>query len=914
MNSQSNVPARSQASQFRHDEDGGNELVESDARYDDMDNYVLYGRLFTSMYDPRRVTNTSIAGTMQSKIVGVRYYNGHISIHEMVVLTREPQNQYDLNAIRVDNVRGNQIGHIPKGVAAKLAPFMDDGSVIVEAATTGYKDVFDCPIALKLYGTNDPTARIALKERMKSVRLPLEEFNRREREEKAREKEKQRQGKERQKIRKAARKGGMSMPGGDGNFQVPPSSGTWAGGAMQGDGEATLDDIMNGSLKFNPRNVDQMVEQFGVKEDDLANMPSVEQPDAIQTKMLPYQLQGLAWMLQKENPILPARGSKDVHQLWKRHDRDPNLFSHLATSFATQNPALASGGILADDMGLGKTLQTISLIMADRERNAEKDSTSGATLILAPLSVMSNWSGQIEHHLKPEHALRVTTYHGGRKIDLNATTVKDHDVFVTTYDTMMSEYWDNKTKPSAVPRKSGLFSVNWRRIILDEGHIIRNPSTKKAVSVCALLSRSRWVLTGTPIINSLKDLYSIVKFLRLSGGLDRYDFFNGALIRPINAGSSSGSRLLQVLIQDITLRRKKEMKFVDLKLPELTDYIHKIDFLPHEKEKYDVLEKEAKGSLKTYQARQNVSGAEALKAYRFLLEILLRLRQVCNHWKICGEGRFDHLLDEGAVLDLTPENKKALQDMLQLVVEAQEDCPICMDMLKDPVITVCTHVFCFECIEKTINLQLKCPMCREELDSTEKVVRPAVEVSEQSNIDEDESSSKVEALLHILNASAKKEGTKTIIFSQWTSFLDVIQVQLKKHGFKFTRIDGSMSPLARDAAMESLSSDPGCKIMLASLAVCSVGLNLVAANQVILADSWWAPAIEDQAIDRVHRLGQKKPTTVLRLVVKGSIEERVLDIQEEKRKLMQLAFAEKASKRGKKGETGTVAQILRLLG
>ena len=831
----------------------------------------------------------------------------------MVVLSREPSNPYDRNAIRVDNVRGDQIGHIPKTVAAKLAPFLDSGSIIAEGATTSYKDVFDCPMSLKLFGTNDSVARAQLKEQMKASKLPLEEFNRREREEKARQKEEQQREKERQKMLKAARKGGMSMPDGQGGFAIPPGSGDWAGGASQGDGMPTLDDIMKESMKFNPRNVEQMVEQFGIKEDDLVKMPSAEQPASIKTQMLPYQLQGLKWLLDRESPALPAKGSKDIKQLWKRHDRDQNLFSNLATSFATKDPALASGGILADDMGLGKTLQMISLIMADRARGVS-DGTSGATLILAPLSVMSNWSGQIEHHVKAEHALRVTTYHGARKIDLNAQSVGDYDVFVTTYDTMMSEYWEGKAKPAAVPRRNGLFSINWRRIILDEGHIIRNPSTKKAVAACNLLAKSRWVLTGTPIINSLKDLYSIVKFLRLSGGLDRYDLFNGALIRPVNAGSDSGSRLLQVLMQDITLRRKKDMKFVDLKLPELSEYIHKIDFLPHEKEKYDVLEKEAKGSLDTYRARQNVSGAEALKAYRFLLEILLRLRQVCNHWKMCGEGRFEHLLDEGAVLDLTPENKKALQDMLQLMIDAQEDCPICMDVLKDPVITACTHTFCFGCIEKTINLQHKCPMCRAQLDSPEKVVHPAVEASEAPEIDENESSSKIEALLHILQASAKKEGTKTVIFSQWTSFLDVLQAQLQKHGYKYTRINGSIPPQARDAAMEALSSDPECTIMLASLAVCSVGLNLVAANQVILADSWWAPAIEDQAVDRVHRLGQKKPTTVFRLVVKGSIEERVLDIQEEKRKLMQLAFAEKAGKRGKKGETGTVAQISRLLG
>lgn len=201
------------------------------------------------------------------------------------------------------------------------------------------------------------------------------------------------------------------------------------------------------------------------------------------------------------------------------------------------------------------------------------------------------------------------------------------------------------------------------------------------------------------------------------------------------------------------------------------------------------------------------------------------------------------------------------------------------------------------------------------LESVNSLVRPAAQVPE-IEIDPNESSSKVEALLSILEASRKKDPTtKTVVFSQWTRFLDIIQVQLEKHGFKFVRIDGSMPPLARDASLSALDNDPECTIMLASLAVCSVGLNLVAANQAILADTWWAPAIEHQAIDRIHRLGQKKETNVFRLVMNGSIEERVLDIQEEKMKLMSLAFADKSGgKKGKKGTTSTVAQIERLLG
>lgn len=307
------------------------------------------------------------------------------------------------------------------------------------------------------------------------------------------------------------------------------------------------------------------------------------------------------------------------------------------------------------------------------------------------------------------------------------------------------------------------------------------------------------------------------------------------------------------------------------------------------------------------------------ESYRHLLEILLRLRQVCNHWKLCGE-RITSLLsaiESQKVVDLTPENRQALQDMLQLSIETREECPVCLSDLHNPVITACSHVFGYECIERVIETQHRCPMCRAEPLELESLVRPAVDLGETSeqnlDIDFDTSGSKVEALLGILKASHRKPGTKVVIFSQWTSFLNIIQTQLTAHNYNFTRIDGSMHATARDAAMKSLESDPNCTIMLASLAVCSVGLNLVAANQVILADSWWAPAIEDQAVDRVHRLGQQRPTTVWRLVMEGSIEERVLDIQAEKRRLMMTAFQEKGGKRAGGGKIARLGDIENLL-
>ena len=419
-------------------------------------------------------------------------------------------------------------------------------------------------------------------------------------------------------------------------------------------------------------------------------------------------------------------------------------------------------------------------------------------------------------------------------------------------------------------------------------------------------------------MNTLKDLYSIVKFLRLSGGLDRFELFNAAIIRPINQGSENASVVLQLLMNNMCLRRKKEMPFIDLKLPPLSEYVHRIAFEPHEQEKYDALAHEARGTLDQYKTRSGKSGKNANSAYQHLLEVILRLRQMCNHWKLCGKRITDLMatIEEKGQVDLTPENLRALQQLLQLSLSAQEDCSVCLETLKQPVITTCAHSFCSNCIERVIETQHKCPLCRAELQGPESLVKPARELGEEAPMEEpvdDSTSSKIDALLHILKASHQKSGTKVVAFSQWTSFLDIIQYHLGLHGYQYARLDGSMSVRHRDIALQRFDEDPDCTILLASLAVCSVGLNLVAANTVVLSDSWWSPALEDQAVDRVHRLGQKRPTTVFRLVIEGSIEDKVIQIQQDKRKLMMLAFAEKAGKRTN-SKAARLADVEKLLG
>lgn len=222
------------------------------------------------------------------------------------------------------------------------------------------------------------------------------------------------------------------------------------------------------------------------------------------------------------------------------------------------------------------------------------------------------------------------------------------------------------------------------------GHHIRNPKTKASQACCNLQARSRWVLTGTPIVSNLFDLQSYLKFMRLSGGLEQREIFSSTLVRPLNQGRPEGAMLLKALMNTLCLRRMKDMKFIDLKLPELSSHRYAVAFHPEERKKYDAFAQEAKGLLLQIQKGKNIKTSH-------LLEVLLRMRQTCNHWKLCGD-RVTNLLDlleQNKKVDLTPQNLGALRDLLQLNIDSQETCPICFDSLPlhDPVITPCSHVF-----------------------------------------------------------------------------------------------------------------------------------------------------------------------------------------------------------------------------
>ncbi|KAI2626244.1 hypothetical protein GGS21DRAFT_280014 [Xylaria nigripes] len=836
-------------------------------------------------------------GTIDNKIVGVRYYDGIVTPGESIICCREPGNIYDSNAVRVNNIMGRQVGHLPRNLVSKLAPYIDRGDILLDGVLNGHKGPFDCPIRLYLYGPSDSRNRLEVEAKLKADKLL-----------KATELKQTRQEAEAQ--RAVAR----------GLKDVAPALGLGSSGQASQSRRQVLEESEVVDFRADPGALDVL----NMDETMLSALPQAAQPENIKSDLLLHQLQGLAWMEMKENPQLPSPESNAVVQLWKRVAK--GNFQNLASGHVTQQrPHLLSGGILTDEMGLGKTLQMISLIMRD-------GFGSGPTLIVAPTGVLSNWEQQFAEHVKADHMPRVLRYHGSSKFhQFKKADILQYDVVITSYGMLASQFGSANW--------TALFSVNWRRVVLDEGHIIRNPNTRNSKAACKLEAKSRWILSGTPFVNNTTDFWSAILFLKISGGIQEKNIFNVKIARPLEGiikDKDSQARikirgeaqsLFQALVQDLCLRRKKDMAFINLRMPEKTEYVHRIRFTQLEQLRYETMLAEARDVLQQFLSRSyggrnkkrthdsNQKGEHNVK-FANVMETLLRLRQMCDHWSLTGSRVKDILgkLDKEDLVELTPENILILLDALTEAILVSEECPICYDPIQahNPVITACKHRFGRNCIVNALKRQNRCPMCRQDVTEKE-LLEPRVASTDEpvgADVDSDRRSSKTDQLELLVEKHLQDPQSKVVIFSQWTSFLNIIEVVLKEKNISCVRLEGKMDIKHRDEAVKKLNEDPQTRVMLASLHAAGVGVNLTAADTIILTDCWWAPAIEDQAVDRVHRIGQTRPVTVHRLLMEGSVEYRVLDVQSEKRKLVALAFQDEDYMRKQEGAVGDIQRLL----
>lgn len=249
-------------------------------------------------------------------------------------------------------------------------------------------------------------------------------------------------------------------------------------------------------------------------------------------------------------------------------------------------------------------------------------------------------------------------------------------------------------------------------------------------------------------------------------------------------------------------------------------------------------------------------------------------------------------------------------------LESQE-CPICLDPPQKAVLTPCAHVLCDQCLRDSLanDPENGCPVCRTVVDVAKvfKLPPPSVSKVEDENSNADGSSrvkpavasttddddgtgfesAKLQQLLRDLkaikrendNAASPEQKRKVVVFSQWTSMLNMVSQLLTRYSFSHCTFNGGLNQEARERVLTKFAKDPDVEVLVISLKAGGVGLNLTCASVVILLDPWWNPGVEEQAIDRVHRLGQTQDVIVKRYVVDDTVEDMILQLQQRKEKL-----------------------------
>ncbi|EZF10097.1 SWI/SNF family DNA-dependent ATPase [Trichophyton rubrum D6] len=659
------------------------------------------------------------------------------------------------------------------------------------------------------------------------------------------------------------------------------------------------------------------------------------------------------------------------------------------------------GGILADDMGLGKTIQALALMVS----RPSTDPARKTNLIIAPVALIQQWKREINRMLKPgsQNQLSIFILHGERR-SIKFQDLRRYDVVLTTFGTLASELkrkeqWMKfkKDNPTAYQNLSitplddmpllGEIS-KWYRIIIDEAQCIKNRGTKSAQACYELQSIYRWCMSGTPMMNNVQELYSLICFLRI-GPYNKLERFNSTFTRPLkndtNAVQSTAMKKLQALLKAILLRRTKSSKIDGKPIlqlpPRVTEKVHTI-FSSDEQEFYKALETQSQLQFNRYLQAGTVG-----RNYSNVLVLLLRLRQACCHPHLINDFAVNLVTNSGEI-DLIA-NAKKLDNTVVERLKAQEalECPVCIDVAENAVIFFpCGHSTCAECFARISDpaqglmqgndgtIEVKCPSCRAKIDPkkvTDHASFQKVHVSGENTTAEDgksvgqaddtadsdsdsdddnrgtlngfivrdrdeerskkgkgkakpkktlaelkkdaqrnvkakrkylrtldkrwETSAKVDKTIEILQSLRDSGDEKTIIFSQFTSLLDLIEVPINRRGWNYRRYDGSMKPADRNDSVLDFTDNPDCRIMLVSLKAGNSGLNLVAASQVIILDPFWNPYIEDQAIDRAHRIGQLRPVMVHRLLIENTVEDRIIALQDKKRQIIEGALDEKAS-------------------
>ncbi|OVA07399.1 SNF2-related [Macleaya cordata] len=746
------------------------------------------------------------------------------------------------------------------------------------------------------------------------------------------------------------------------------------------------------------------------------SQPKVEAtlPDGLlAVPLLRHQKIGLAWMFQKETNSLHCLGGilADDQGLGKTVSMIAliQMQKHLHSKSTPEDVQAIKTEALNldddDDDGVSELEKVKKIPESDDLKKVPEVSTAvpsfhsgrpaAGTLVVCPASILRQWARELDDKVTESAKLSVLIYHGSNRTK-DPVELAKYDVVLTTYSIVTNEVPkqplvdddDEDTKNGEKYGLSSEFSVNkkrkkmanagkkgkkgrngingssfdcnsgtlarvgWFRVILDEAQTIKNHRTQVARACCGLRAKRRWCLSGTPIQNSVDDLFSYFRFLKYDP-YAVYKSFVSSIKYPISRNSGNGYKKLQAVLKAIMLRRTKGT-LIDgepiINLPPKTINLTKVEFSSEERAFYSKLESDSRSQFKAYAAAGTVN-----QNYANILLMLLRLRQACDHPFLVKGYHSDSV--GAASLEMARKlPKDTLVNLLNSLEASLPLCGVCNDSPEDGVVTICRHVFCYQCVSEYLtgddNL---CPAsgCKEQLSAdvvfskstlisciSDELNGTATSVSEVAEnslaLPCMYGSSKIRAAIEFLEKHCKltssstalisegcngsgtshsseanndvnttathlmennmdsqtKGPEKAIVFSQWTSMLDLVETALNHSLIQYRRLDGTMTLSARDKAVKDFNSDPEVTVMLMSLKAGNLGLNMVAACHVILLDLWWNPTTEDQAVDRAHRIGQTRPVTVTRLTVKDTVEDRILALQEEKRKMVASAFGE----------------------
>ncbi|XP_043999487.1 helicase-like transcription factor isoform X1 [Gambusia affinis] len=889
-------------------------------------------------------------GQLRGTVVGLRYYTGVVNRGEMVGLVREPHNPYDKNAVMVTNVLGRQVGHIRKELAAAMAHVMDNNLAKVEGVVySGTNNSFSMPVTLSFLGSEEnrdavvkhmasrgfkldadgggaagakgrsfgsPGSSFSFK---KGVTIPLTAEELKNAFDNLFEGLMQSKDGEKEAAESVVtpllphQKQALSWMCARENEDVLPPF--W---------EKRGDLYYNSLTCFSATEIPERV-RGGILADDMGLGKTLTTIALILTNFH----QGKPLPVERcDGPFSPTKAKKKALEGFKLQGSSSAVISAGVSSHCsaipkedvidadvvqvedepqkstskekhkpTKRKPSKEGPLLLEDLDFAAALSCATSETTPKKKTTEKsklkqsvemsvsestdDLSAKATLIVCPLSVLSNWLDQFKQHLRFNVKVNIYLYYGSER-NRSKTFLSSQDVVITTYNVLSTDFGS----------KSPLHGINWLRVVLDEGHIIRNPNAQMSKAVLELKAQRRWILSGTPIQNSVKDLWMLLAFLRLKP-FDVREWWNRVIQRPVIQGDRAGLQNLQNLVKCITLRRTKNSEVNGrrlVSLPKKTVYVEQVELSPEERMEYNLARFEGRRTIGRYVAEGSV-----LRNYADVLAILMRLRQYCCHPDLIGEITADL-----ATANTPAELRQRLVEKMRLVLASgsDEECSVCLDSIRMPVITHCAHVYCRPCIAQVISSEQKarCPLCRSEIKTSELVEFPPEEEMEDEksvNSDRWRTSSKVQALMrNLLRQRAEDVNIKCLVVSQFTRFLTVLQTPLRDHGFSFVRLDGTVSQKKRTQIIQEFQSSAADspKVMLLSLKAGGVGLNLTAASRVFLMDPAWNPATEEQCIDRCHRLGQKRNVVVTKFIVKDSVEENMVKIQKKKQDLVEKAF------------------------